>query len=137
MGICLANLRAGGVVVGVGALLMPIQEDASDGKPTVRVIAADLSGHSAAAPGEPIAVAFLHHSVGAQLLASSGPLTRIIHERAAFMSNAPLCLGFCRHRLRHHATRGAQDVARASPERRPDIRPESKPNGRTILGLHE
>ena len=71
-------------------------------------------------------------------------LARIIHERAAFMINAPLCVGFCRHRLRHHAargapfdgaqgapsvSRGAQDVARARPERRPKSGLSRSPTG--------
>ncbi len=60
------------IVAGV-ALLVPLSRDVSDGRTVMRVAGVDLSGYSSAAPAEPIDIVFLHHSVGAQLLAAPGP----------------------------------------------------------------
>lgn len=59
-------------MAGIG-LLMPVGGDLSGEKPAMRVNTLDLSGYADTPPAEPVDLAFLHHSVGAHLLASPGP----------------------------------------------------------------
>jgi hypothetical protein len=54
-------------------LLLPVDAGVSTGGTTKRVSGLDLAGYSSEPPPLPIDVLFLHHSVGAQLLASPGP----------------------------------------------------------------
>jgi len=62
----------------------------------------------------------------------------MIHERCAFIHHAPAAHAFS-HAAGFDTARRA--VLRTSPglvlSEGPEIRPESKPEGRTILGLHE
>lgn len=62
------------LVLGPAALLIPVTEDATGaGKPIERAPGIDLSGFSAAPPGSPLELLFIHHSCGGQLFAPVGP----------------------------------------------------------------
>ncbi len=54
-------------------LLSPVGGDLSEGHPVIRANALDLSAYADTPPAEPIDLVFLHHSVGAHLLATPGP----------------------------------------------------------------
>lgn len=55
------------------AMLLPVGGGTAESKPTAVAKGIDLSAFSADAPGRPIHMAFLHHSVGGALLADQGP----------------------------------------------------------------
>jgi len=62
------------VIVAFAALARPVRGKAPDPRPRPRVSGLNLDAFSPAAPADPIDLAFLHHSVGAQLLAAPGPI---------------------------------------------------------------
>lgn len=67
-------LIAGGVVVVAGAaMLLPVGGGQAESKPKEVAKGADLSAFPAEAPGRPIHMLFIHHSVGGALLADQGP----------------------------------------------------------------
>jgi hypothetical protein len=66
-------LIAAGVVVALGAaMLIPVGPGQAESKPATVAKGADLSAFAADAPGRPIHMLFIHHSVGGALLADQG-----------------------------------------------------------------
>lgn len=67
-------LIAGGALLAVGAVMVvPVGGDVAESKPETVAKGLDLSAFAADAPGRPIEMLFLHHSVGGALLADQGP----------------------------------------------------------------
>lgn len=71
----LAGALVGAAVVLGAALLVPVGGGMTDARPSGRITrqTMDLSRWSAAPPGQPMRLLFIHHSVGGQLLADEGP----------------------------------------------------------------
>lgn len=66
-------MAAGGLIVVVAAgAFVPTGGNAAGGRPVVSAEGIDLSRYSPEAPATPVDLAFLHHSIGAQLLAEPG-----------------------------------------------------------------
>lgn len=60
-------------VAACAALFVPVGAGTAESKPTTVAKGLDLSAFSAEAPGRPLQMAFVHHSVGGALLADQGP----------------------------------------------------------------
>lgn len=60
------------IVLGAGALQIPIGGSGDGAESVTSVQGIDLSSHSDAAPSEPLDLLFIHHSVGGHLLAERG-----------------------------------------------------------------